>query len=777
MHISCEKCATTYVLDDAIIPPQGAPVQCTKCGHVFTARLPRPAAPAAVPAPMGATMMFGAGGAPPPAAPQPSRTVMFGAAGAPAPASVAPAPASSTMMFGAVGAPGPAPAPAAVPPAAQPSRTVMFGAPGAPSIPPAPAPASSTMMFGAVGAPGPAPAPNQPVAPLPSKTVMFGAPGSPSIPAAPAPANSTMMFGAVGAPGPAPVASQPVAPLPSKTVMFGAPGAPSIPAAPAPANSTMMFGAVGAPGPAPVASQPVAPLPSKTVMFGVPGGPSLPSAPAPASSTMMFGAVQAPDPTMAPTAPGFAPAGEPPRPSSTMMFGAPSVPEPKLSESTVRMGPEEVQRMMAEHQAQTSEGAGRHQKTQMFAMSPDDASQRPTAPAAAPGPARGVSVDPSLVTTLPPDAPRPSLSPSPRPRGGSEGDLLSTTIPHAPSPAAQPRPAPAPRATPVPQLRAPSPVTQPTSPTGPDDAVMQLQQAVQRRNRIALIVIVVALLGVVGLVAFKVVGPKLFGRSVPVEALSEVEAALVTLRRDDDGANAEALAALRAVEQKYPAVLEAKAGVLLALVLNFDEVQFRLGRLQQGIEQRNRRIEKYNQEHSADHEAKASALFQEASALTERAKPLTVIAGDLRTAAAAEFKALNEAQTRQGELSPQTELAVQRASGMFFAIAGSDQTVKALVSLKVLTQQTPDGWSEMMRAEYALNTRAKQEDGAEAVKELETLLGRDPSFLRARMLRARLYLVGKHTAEAKAEIDALLKANPQHQGAKNLQEWLEQERP
>ncbi|HEX7624244.1 MAG TPA: zinc-ribbon domain-containing protein, partial [Anaeromyxobacteraceae bacterium] len=44
MLIRCEKCTTTYELDEALLPPQGAPVQCSRCQFVFTAR-PEAAAP------------------------------------------------------------------------------------------------------------------------------------------------------------------------------------------------------------------------------------------------------------------------------------------------------------------------------------------------------------------------------------------------------------------------------------------------------------------------------------------------------------------------------------------------------------------------------------------------------------------------------------------------------------------------------------------------------------------------------------------------------------
>ena len=37
MLIRCEKCSTLYELDESLLPPQGAPVQCSKCQFVFKA--------------------------------------------------------------------------------------------------------------------------------------------------------------------------------------------------------------------------------------------------------------------------------------------------------------------------------------------------------------------------------------------------------------------------------------------------------------------------------------------------------------------------------------------------------------------------------------------------------------------------------------------------------------------------------------------------------------------------------------------------------------------
>ena len=63
MLIRCDKCSTLYELEEDLLPPRGAPVQCSKCQFVFTA-YPAPctesphggsddAAPSPLPAPSG----------------------------------------------------------------------------------------------------------------------------------------------------------------------------------------------------------------------------------------------------------------------------------------------------------------------------------------------------------------------------------------------------------------------------------------------------------------------------------------------------------------------------------------------------------------------------------------------------------------------------------------------------------------------------------------------------------------------------------------------------
>jgi len=433
--IECEKCHTTYVLDDKLIPPQGAPVQCTRCGHVFTARA-EPAMPST----------------PIQAPPQTSKTVMFGVPGADGPVpsqNLANAPANRTMMFG---GPNNEPPPAS----AAANKTVMFGVGGADAPAPAPPPgavaANKTVMFGAPGsaAPPPGAGSQQPT----NRTMMFGAPGAEAAAGNAQPTNRTMMFGAPGAAGPVPDTPSSQAPTQAanKTMMFGAGGTEAPPAQANP-RSTMMFGAVPPPnlGSTPPQSPQGRPATSQTMMFGAPAAVQQPPAqPPPAQSpqkatsqTMMFGA-----PTnLPPPADGPGPGAQ--KSSSTMIFGATPVTAPgpgkapKLTESTVRIGPEDLERMMREHEALRGEGGmtppesspavspaqDRQNKTQLFAMA-DPKPEGATPPAGSDAVAKGQKTAMFAMSDLPPEpGSKSGRVRQTRPAGSAEGNRETQPAP------------------------------------------------------------------------------------------------------------------------------------------------------------------------------------------------------------------------------------------------------------------------------------------------------------------------------------------------------------
>ena len=221
MQIACPNCHTRYALDDRLVPTGGAPVQCTRCGLVFTAQRggDAPAAQGQQPA-LSGTLPFGSAAR----TAGPIRTEAYGQS---------PPPAASTQVFGS-GAPATAQPPAA--PAA--NRTKVFGAD-----------AARTHVFGA-GSP-----PRTSAPPAVNRTQVFGASAGAALPPEPPPSARTQVFGGGEEP--------PEAPPGARTQVFGG-AAARPPPPPAASARTQVFGGAAAPGAA------IAPPPPamRTAVFG-----------------------------------------------------------------------------------------------------------------------------------------------------------------------------------------------------------------------------------------------------------------------------------------------------------------------------------------------------------------------------------------------------------------------------------------------------------------------------------------------------------------------------
>jgi predicted Zn finger-like uncharacterized protein len=867
--ISCEKCSTTYVLDDKLIPAQGAPVQCTRCGHVFTARAPSAApststqmfgSPVASNPPTNKTVMFGVPGNDPAGggAGAANRTMMFGAGGNEAPGA---APASKTAMFGAPGSDAPAPG------GPSPNKTVMFGAPGSEAATGG-APTNRTMMFGAPGADAPA-------APPANKTSMFGAPAGQTSAAGGA-ANRTMMFGAPAAEASATPAAGSGA-VPNKTMMFGAPSSDGGPQG-APSNKTMMFGAPGDAGTVPQnpgnpratmmfgaqqgegPAQAPPPRASSTMMFGAPGAQQPAGGNAPpvkaGSSTMMFGT-----PAAAPPAQQNAPAQKPgntmmfgtrapvdpapaqPKTSGTMIFGAGpviSAPTPqkgvKLSESTVRMGPEDLERMMREHESITGQRAeistpsdgsvptekqqlptekqampqktqmfamgsapdgatppagndavSRQNKTQMFAMS--DAPQLPPASTSSELSARRVRQpkpkDPSVLDTFPPGSDAPPV--------GADQTILSnepmseTVDPDAPNPmrrqlatnaaedpvADEPGPGvELPPETPE-LLSGNAGATQQMSPVEADPAAM-LRAQVARRNRVALIIIALVLVGAALAVTWKVFGRRLMSRAPPAAAVEGCDKALSKLRFDDSASKAEAVTMLQDVTKTYPDYIEGHAALVTAVSLQLDDVQQRVRRIEQLVERDNTRIARFNKEHSPSNwETQAQNLSAQVEELIKEHKPLADQGQHLDGEARAAYKGLELAVTHVGDPSKPARLAALRAQALFHGVSGTDEALKLTTRYEQSAEgQPPDGWIDLAVPEYVANARVSEELMTQAQQKLDELHKRDSTFLRTYVLAARLALLRKDIDAATTNLDQVLSMQKNHDVALELRDWI-----
>ncbi len=134
MQISCPKCSARYELDDRLVPAGGAPVQCTSCKFIFTAKpeaVPRAAPAPARPTSSPKTEIFGKS--------RPQERPKPNLPSAPVPA--ARQSAAETIHFGSLPIPTTARPPA--------KETVLFGSAAAvPARTPAPNNALHTQIFG-----------------------------------------------------------------------------------------------------------------------------------------------------------------------------------------------------------------------------------------------------------------------------------------------------------------------------------------------------------------------------------------------------------------------------------------------------------------------------------------------------------------------------------------------------------------------------------------------------------------------------------------------------
>ncbi|WP_147441907.1 zinc-ribbon domain-containing protein [Corallococcus exercitus] len=265
MQIACPQCSMQYVLDARLLPPGGASVQCTRCGHVFMASPTGVMAPAPKIPPAGGGDRAGA----------PSSTQIFGgesgvnlkstnlfAGSTTASGSFVPQP---TPPSGALASSGVIPPPPSIAPVAAPSRPPV--APAASGTqPPA---MGTTRAFGAVGSGVGAP----PVASTAQEAGQGAAPGG-----------TTRAFGAVSASS-------------SGSFRLSEPGASAA------GNSTRAFGAVSGP-PAPGAADVSG---GSTRAFGaVSGSTAAPDGGVePGGSTKAFGAVSGPSEPAAPSSRSF----------------------------------------------------------------------------------------------------------------------------------------------------------------------------------------------------------------------------------------------------------------------------------------------------------------------------------------------------------------------------------------------------------------------------------------------------------------------------------------
>lgn len=753
MLISCEKCSTTYVLDDALIPAQGTPVQCTRCGHVFTAKP--------------------------------------GAGEAPSPIAAAPPPPdkNSTLMFGAVGAAGPVPKPP--PPAA--NQTMVFGTSAAASQPPpsrTTSPSNQTMVFGTQAAtqpPGPVPKVNPA-----SQTMVFGQ--SPSRPAA------TAAFGTPAAQAPS---APPKQPLASQTMVFGTQQATQQPPPAAPpkkGSETMVFGKGAPVGPVPgptfgtpaaTQSRPtmaaVTPPANQTLVFGA-GAAAAQEEPAPKNQTMMFGR----------------PASAKPIPKVTVgsVEAAGYAANEGTSESTVRV---DLENMMGDEAAPAEESIeARHDRTQRYAMTDEAAEPQPLLQPESVEERHNRTVlfamNPMAERTHPDAAPLKAPADDsnatlmfgnsePEPLVGSvvlDGNLTppeahaasplpqspQSTMPHLPQLESNDNFAPvqpedlgpghgeqgfagAVDLPPEPSFTADSSLAD--SAAADDAAVAQLRDSRTRRLTAIVVVLLVAVVALAAALFWFTFGRALVNKD-SAQLLQQTQEAVTSLRRDDEGSRVEAIATLRALLVKSPQAPEVHSALVLALALSCDDLKEEVTRATDTLKRTRDRLSTSKERGSLDERIQKvnARLSQLQATLIDRQ---------------AELHAAQDALDRAAgdhELTPEQRFVVVRSRALGAAVLGEGSAI-ALAEEARQKSVSPDNWADLALPEYVINGGSSFDD---ALKQLEEVQQRDSTFLRAYVLAARIKVKQNELEGAEEQLGRVLALQPRHEVAGQLHEWI-----
>ena len=780
-----------YVLDPRILPPGGAAVQCTRCGHVFMASpqaptpppRPAPAATGQGGAPSGitSTQLYGTGRPPVPS------TQIFGSGPHPKPtmdgALPTPVP-NTTQAFG------------ALPPSREADRSVS-AVPATPSgasvevtlefgtVPPqgTTAPGNTTQAFGAVPAQGTTSPGNTTQA---FGAVQGGAPratpgkASGAVPAqAPtSPGNATQAFGAVPA--------QPSMSPGNATQAFGAvPAQPSM----SPGNATQAFGAV----PAQSSASPG----NATRVFGAvpaqgssaPGnarqafGAVVPRGPAPQGLAQSVGAVpshDAPVPSH-PQASGAVPAhARPAQLGRSQPFGA--IPAPVGSARVIGVPPvapaqepgTPSRSSSGIFPARTSTSAhGATQALGAVPATPPPDSQRPVgttqsygAVSAEPPPGSSTS-GPGIGRTavfgatpvapvqdagirLPPESPATVGSKTLLPFGPtSQGSKAVEPVSGTPSALRRP-PVELP-----PELLAVS--RAPSSREGGDSG-----RPVGREQ------LLLPLVAVAGLVLTTVLAyPAWRDRNsdMPPAAVEDKDRAAALLRRDDLASREEAIQRLRTLNAAHPKYTEAQAELAVALAL-------RVSDLQAEFEQLRNRADILNREKDATLDiGDAQEQSRQVASLDQQLAELTGQMGSLRSEVNALHKELDQqiaVLSPAPDVEPAPALVARlKARAIQAGVTGAPDAL-ALAERLRNAEGTPSTWSTLARAEYALSSGSPPDSLMGVAKELAQLRQEDRTLLRAYVLGARLSLRLNEAAMARSLLDDVLALNPNHQLASRL---------
>jgi hypothetical protein len=244
------------------------------------------------------------------------------------------------------------------------------------------------------------------------------------------------------------------------------------------------------------------------------------------------------------------------------------------------------------------------------------------------------------------------------------------------------------------------------------------------------------------------------------------------LRRDDATSIKDVIGRLTDLLQQNPEFAEARADLLTARILQFDDVRLSVRQVEQRIEELRRRIRRLETTQApADWSSRVNTMSDSLKELEAKVAPWRTEARELDAELGKGFTAI-QAVT---DPSPGARIAVARAIALYLAVKGDHRAQKFVDEYVALGGK--GGWDTVARAELVLNSRASPLDEEAALKQLDALRATDSTFIRPYVLTARLLTAQNKTKEAQLPLESARALNPQHVLARSLLEQLEPVEP
>jgi hypothetical protein len=295
----------------------------------------------------------------------------------------------------------------------------------------------------------------------------------------------------------------------------------------------------------------------------------------------------------------------------------------------------------------------------------------------------------------------------------------------------------------------------------------------KRRNRLALAVIGLLALGVLSFLGWQLAAKRLFAAVTPA-MVKELDDAVYRLRRDDSLAKQQTIDDATRLIGKAPDWVAARAALVLALALQYDDLQQRILRFDRKHLALVNDVEALQKARSVGWEDRVAVLANQDAQIMKVRETLVPMVTAIRARLQEAEQQLQRAAHRSEAGSPE-HLATLRARAMVKAIFGLEPEAMELVQEWKRHTSAPDDWVDLVGSEAAANATPAPSAArrAQALSDLAVVRKREnnSSFLRPWVLAARLELLDGRIEAAQSELSYVLNLSRTHDVAAELLEW------